>query len=291
MMMDSILNVASRVNALPLINRLSPSATRDFTEAERQGHFKCQSLAQKCMVEIAPLIQEGWTENKAAHLIEIWLRDHGVKAFFHKPFVWWGKRTRYEGVKNYWDYLPTERRLVKNEVFIFDVAPILDGFVADIGFSGVFGAVPRYQEGIEFLADLRREIPMIAKSVHRDRLWFEIDAKMKAQNWKNIHKTYPFGVLGHRLHRNSSTLEATFIHFGWQSYWDILSRGLFGQLLNEEFRGDLRGLWAIEPHIGCDDFGVKFEEILVVTHDDAYWLSDQQYISTADAYAPQLSHS
>lgn len=34
------------------------------------------------------------------------------------------------------------------------------------------------------------------------------------------------------------------------------------------------GLWAIEPHIGKDAFGVKFEEILVVTKNDAYWLDD-----------------
>jgi hypothetical protein len=34
------------------------------------------------------------------------------------------------------------------------------------------------------------------------------------------------------------------------------------------------GLWAIEPHIGLDGVGVKFEELLVVTDDDAYWLDD-----------------
>ena len=35
------------------------------------------------------------------------------------------------------------------------------------------------------------------------------------------------------------------------------------------------GLWAVEPHIGFRDVGVKFEEILVVTGSGgAYWLDN-----------------
>ena len=34
------------------------------------------------------------------------------------------------------------------------------------------------------------------------------------------------------------------------------------------------GLWAIEPHLGQAGVGVKFEEILVITETDAYWLDD-----------------
>ena len=34
------------------------------------------------------------------------------------------------------------------------------------------------------------------------------------------------------------------------------------------------GLWAMEPHIGRDGVGAKWEEMLVVTDNDAYWLDD-----------------
>jgi hypothetical protein len=34
------------------------------------------------------------------------------------------------------------------------------------------------------------------------------------------------------------------------------------------------GLWAVEPHFGLRGTGVKFEEILVVTENDAHWLDD-----------------
>jgi hypothetical protein len=34
------------------------------------------------------------------------------------------------------------------------------------------------------------------------------------------------------------------------------------------------GLWAVEPHVGKDGVGAKFEEILVITESDAYWLDE-----------------
>lgn len=36
----------------------------------------------------------------------------------------------------------------------------------------------------------------------------------------------------------------------------------------------MQGLWAIEPHIGAQGFGAKFEELLVVEPDRAFWLDD-----------------
>jgi hypothetical protein len=71
------------------------------------------------------------------------------------------------------------------------------------------------------------------------------------------------------------------VNFGWQSYWEFLSRGLFGQLLNGNFAGDLTGLWAIEPHLGTTGpcaFGAKFEEILVVEGGKAHWLATEAFI-------------
>jgi len=34
------------------------------------------------------------------------------------------------------------------------------------------------------------------------------------------------------------------------------------------------GLWAIGPHVANGDVGARWQEILVVTGDDAYWLDD-----------------
>jgi hypothetical protein len=35
-----------------------------------------------------------------------------------------------------------------------------------------------------------------------------------------------------------------------------------------------QGLWAFEPHLGCAEFGAKFEEILVIDDDGVRWLDD-----------------
>ena len=35
------------------------------------------------------------------------------------------------------------------------------------------------------------------------------------------------------------------------------------------------GLWAVEPHLGFRDVGAKWEELLVITESDAFWLDDE----------------
>jgi len=34
------------------------------------------------------------------------------------------------------------------------------------------------------------------------------------------------------------------------------------------------GLWAMEPHLRKGGLGAKWEELLVITERDAYWLDD-----------------
>ena len=104
---------------------------------------------------------------------------------------------------------------------------------------------------------------------------FHVDLYLSACGYENCYRLYPFSVLGHRVHRvrSEAAAMAQLLNFGWQSYWEFLARGLFGQLLNGDFRGDLTGLWAVEPHVGGADFGAKFEEILRVENGHASWLS------------------
>lgn len=222
------------------------------------------------------MIQEGFSEIQAAELFDTYLRDHGVKAYFHHPFVWFGERTRFTGISNYKAYQPSERKLRRGEVFILDVAPILSGYFSDIGYTSSLGVNPLLNEAMIFLRSLREEIPLLFRRHKRgSEIWKAVDARIRDAGYENIHKKYPFSVLGHRVHKGvSENAAVSLLNFGWQSYWALLSRGLFGQLFNAQQEGDLTGLWAIEPHIGTHDFGAKFEEILVVTNEDVYWLKD-----------------
>ncbi len=272
-----LFKVASRLGALPLLGALSPSANRVASSADLEGFLACQRLTQRGVREISGLIREGWTERQAADLLNTWLRDHGVRSFFHKSFVWYGERTRFSGVnrRNYFDYLPTDRVLRAGEVYILDVAPIFDGYICDIGYTAALGDHPDLEKALVFLDEMRAWIPELfsAAGSKGGAIWREISEKLAGASYDNIHALYPFGVLGHRVHRvRSQALELAFINFGWQAYWEFLSRGTFGQLLNGDYDGSLIGLWAIEPHVGGSDFGAKFEEILVVDEHGARWL-------------------
>ena len=266
---------ASRLHALPGLSFLSPSANKKAVGTDLAGFLACQELAQRGAREIAGLMREGWTERQAADLLNTWLQDNGVRGFFHKAFVWYGERTRFSGVRTYWDYLPTDRILRAGEVFILDVAPIFDGYIADIGYTATLGDNPELKEAQRFLAEMRVWIPELfsAAGARGGAIWDSIDARIREAGFDNIHAKYPFAVLGHRVHRvRLKAPEIAIINFGVQSYWEFLSRGLFGQLLNSNYDGALTGLWAIEPHIGTPAFGAKFEEILVVDDEGARWL-------------------
>lgn len=269
-----LMKAASRLEKLPILDHLSPACDPLTSDIDKQGYLKSQSLAQKCAYEIATLVQPGWTERQAASAMEVWLRDHGVKQFFHRPFAWWGDRARFTGIKKYREFLPTDRRLLENESFILDVAPILNGYISDIGFTGYLGNNEEFVAGHEFLQQLRIEIPMLVQSLnHGGSVWKAVDRKIVDAGYENIHVQYPFGVLGHRVYKTKDSVDVSLLNFGWQSVWEIASRGIFGQLLNNEHEGSMNGLWAIEPQIGGKDWGMKFEEILVVENGQASWLN------------------
>jgi Xaa-Pro aminopeptidase len=272
--MNLVERVASRVNALPILKRVSPSAVGAPSEESQQGYLKSQRLALQAAREIKAMLDEGWTEKRTARLMDTWLRDNGVHNFFHHSFVWFGDRTRFVGVKSYGDYAPGNNVLQEGDSVILDVAPIVDSYISDIGFSYCLGNNPEYERGQKLLKDLREKIPQIVNgsSIGREAC-ATVDELIRVAGFDNIHETYPFKVLGHRVHQvKDQTAQFHYLNFGWQSFWALLSRGLFGQLMNENHEGPLAGLWAIEPHIGGKGWGAKFEEILVVDESGARWL-------------------
>lgn len=280
--MNSIQRAASKVTHLPILKFLSPAPPKQASSSEIAGFLNAQRLAFAGAHAIAAMIRPGWTERRAADLLNGYLRDSGVKSFFHQAFVWWGDRTKFVGVKSYADYSPTDRQLKEGEVFILDVAPVVDGFVCDIGYSsrlagGKAADAAEYQKAMQFLAELKTDLPkMFDELASGAAVCQKVDERMVAAGYSNIHEKYPFSVLGHRVHNvPQQGPELSLLNFGWRSYWSLLSRGLFGQLLNRNFEGEKYGLWAIEPHIGTAKFGVKFEEILCVTPKGSYWIEKE----------------
>ena len=275
--MKSVLQMASKIASIPGLNIVSRAANRVPREQDLVGYLASQQLAKRAVAEVAAQIQEGWSERQAADLLNTCLRDYGVRSFFHQAFVWYGERTRFRGFKTYFDYLASGRVVRPGDVYILDVAPIVDGYICDIGYTSSLGENIEFAKAEQFLARLKDEIPLLFSQARSGAdVWNALDDLFHEAGYDNIHAKYPFSVLGHRVHRvRSETVLPSIINFGWQSYWEFLSRGLFGQLLNQDFHGDLTGLWAIEPHIGTAQFGAKFEEILVVENGSARWLEEQ----------------
>jgi len=249
-----------------------------IASAELEGFAVSQALAYAGAKAIARELREGWTEAQAARLYEVWLRDHGVRVFLHRPFAWFGERTRFDGMRRWRDFLPSGRVLAPGEAVILDAAPVYRGFSSDIGYAFSLGEHAGVAEGRRFLAELRSAIPtLFTKAATSGGAICESVARMiREKDYAVVHHRYPGGVLGHRVHAlPEGWRPTTFTPFGWSATMAVVLGGIFPELLNEAHRGELHGAWAIEPHFGGAGFGVKFEEILLVDESGPRWLSPE----------------
>ncbi|WP_431889200.1 M24 family metallopeptidase [Nocardiopsis alba] len=262
------------------------NVTGDTTSpAELDAFRELQRLAYRAAEDVAASLEPGVTEREAARRVREHLESHGVQDWFHTPFAWFGDRTAFRNLRVPLQFFPTRRRLEEGMPFILDCAPVRDGYVADIGYSGVLGRSPLHDRLVD---DLGAHRDLIVERVRAgdtlQDVYRSVDALIREQGYDNRHQVYPGRVIAHQVGRVRSHLPRAIVAgFGVRSL-----QTLFGDLLVERLHhrsplwadGDISahpatpGLWAVEPHIGFRDMGAKFEEILVVTEDDAFWLDD-----------------
>jgi len=225
-------------------------------------------------------MKEGWSEAETADLMDTYLKDHGVKNFFHKSFAWFGERSGFYQFNKYSDFKPSSRQLKSSDVVILDTAPIVNDYVADIGYTFCLEKNKQLEKAKKLLLNLRNKIPQLFESnMTTKEIWEYVDKQITDSGFFNSHAQYPFSVLGHRVFKvplSSLPLGnlpiGVYGYFSIHSYLGFITKRIFPQLLSPDSNCDKNGLWAIEPHIGCPDFGAKFEEILVVNDNKAYWL-------------------
>jgi Xaa-Pro aminopeptidase len=244
-----------------------------------------QRLAYECAEQVAAELRPGITERQAAARLRHALTARGVDDWFHVPFAWFGDRTAFRGVWTPVHFFPTNRALADGMPYILDVAPVRDGYVADIGYSNRLGdnrAHARLHADLEILRELilrqvRQRHPL------RD-IYHAVDDEIARLGYENRHRVYPGHVIAHQVGRVRGVGRGVVTAgFGMRAL-QTLGR----ELVTERLRGrsplwaggsatnhpPTPGLWAVEPHIALRGVGVKFEELLVVTDDDAYWLDD-----------------
>jgi Xaa-Pro aminopeptidase len=250
------------------------------------GFRRVQRLAYSCAEAVAAELRPGMTERDAARAMRVKARDLGVRDWFHLPFAWFGDRTAFTGFKVPLQFFPTGRRLEPGMPFILDMAPVYEGCTADIGYSGSLGP-DSLQERL--MADLREHRELILREVRERRplrtIYQDVDKLMVRQGYANRHRAYPFGVIAHKVDRVSERRWSPRVAgFGTQALKGLMSDAVHGHRegwspLWSPYRMSDHpphpGLWAVEPHLGFRGTGAKFEEILVVTETDAYWLDDE----------------
>ncbi|MER6400270.1 M24 family metallopeptidase [Kitasatospora sp. NPDC001603] len=257
-----------------------------FTHHDLDRFREVQQLAYHCAEQVAAWIEPGVTERQATAELRRCLVAAGVQDFFHVPFAWFGDRTAFRHFRTPLQFFAGNRRLEDGMPYVLDCAPIVDGYTADIGYGGKVGENPVWDW---LAADLRvyRELILTEVRARRplDEVYAAVDAQIAAHGYDNRHRVYPGRVIGHQVTRTTSRGPAgvNVLGFGVRTL-QTLGRELIGERLQgrsplwadgrSSRHAPTPGLWAVEPHIGFRAVGIKFEELLVVTEDDAYWLDD-----------------
>ncbi|MEU2720036.1 M24 family metallopeptidase [Streptomyces smyrnaeus] len=266
------------------------AATIGYSSADLRRFQEVQQLAYACAESVAARLKPGVTERDAARMQREWLRERGVRDWFHLPFAWFGDRTAFTGFKLPLQFFPTDRKLEPGMPFILDLAPILGGCTSDIGYSGCLGLDPVHER---LMADLLEHRELILNGVRERRslreIYEDVERLMVTQGYANRHRAYPFGVIAHKVDRvPERRWSPTVLGFGTNALRGLARDALHGHRdgwspLWSPYRFSDHppqpGLWAVEPHLGFRGTGAKFEELLVVTdsrdpEESAFWLDD-----------------
>jgi Xaa-Pro aminopeptidase len=277
-----------------------PGSTFPYSALELDQFRQVQRLAYDIALTVESQLQVGMTELEVCTLIAAAQARNDVAQVFHQPYVWFGRRTllcadwasqagplQANGVAPNTSFLPTEATLAVGVPLIIDLAPVVRGIASDVGYSCVLGLNVMFEDLDRGLARIRS---FLLEGVRAGEtllnLYRELDSLLAQRGWENCHQHYPDRALGHLVFPlgHEPDRPSPLPGFGTAAAEGLVAAELAAveagssyPLWNDSPFSDhpaAPGLWAVEPHIGCNGVGVKFEEVLVVTEDDAFWLDD-----------------
>lgn len=277
-----------------------------YSAADLDRFRQVQRLAYDIALRVESQLQVGITEIEACTLVAAAQTECEVIQVFHDPYVLFDARTVLapggtssdapgsEGggsvltagsLAN--ELAPTKQVLRDGAPVIIDLAPVAHGVSSDIAYSCVLGTNRTFKELDAGLARIRSFLrDGIAARASMLMLYHQLDELVAARGWESCHHRQADRALGHLVFPLEHETDRPTPLPGWGAVAaekmlaagiDALDHGTCYPLWNDSSFTDYPatpGLWAIEPHIGLDGVGVKFEELLVVTDDDAYWLDD-----------------
>lgn len=279
------------------------SSAFPYSAVELDRFRQVQRRAYDMALAVETRLREGMTEIDVHRQIVAEQARNDVVQVFHQPYALFGRRTmlgpgwspQVDGVLDLAtadptpsaSFLPTGAVLDQGEPVIIDVAPVVQGIASDAGYSCVLGENPAFDELDRGLARIRSFLlDGVRSGAAMGSIARELDVLLAQRGWESCHRHYPDRALGHMVFPlgPEPTRPSPIPGFGTAAAEGLLAAGRAAlqdarvyPVWNGSPRADHRaapGLWAVEPHIGRDGVGVKFEELLVVTEDDAYWLDD-----------------
>lgn len=259
-----------------------------FDDAELEKFKEFQQRSYATLEAVKAELTVGMTEIQAARLLRKRFHEQGVHTYFHVPVVLFGERTGYPGDFGQLEAIATDKKLDENTPIILDAAPIYEGYIVDTSLSTTFGENAVHKR---LYPELKAFRDQILQQVKEGREFRDIEnhTNQMIENLgaENCHRKHIGEVLGHRVFKakdrfwNRFTIKQLSIrHVLWLVWKSIAAvKGWQNDSPNWNHRRTsghkpFPGLWAVEPHFAVDGVGVKFEEILVITDTDAYWLDD-----------------
>ena len=262
---------------------------KHFTNQEL-GFFKqYQRESYRTLEQVNKNLKVGMTEIEAARMMRKAFHQQGVHSYFHVPVALFGERTGYPGDFGQLEALATDKKLEQGMAIILDAAPIYNGYIADTSFSTSFGENPQQSTLHKELQYFRNEIlSMVKEQKTFKEIELAMNERIKLLGAENCHRKHIGEVMGHRVFMATGFLwkyfrfrQLSVRHVFWLIWKSIASKkGWINDSPNWNHRytskhKPFEGLWAVEPHFALNGIGVKFEEIMVITKDDAYWLDDE----------------
>jgi Xaa-Pro aminopeptidase len=257
-------------------------------ELERFGHW--QAISYGVLEEVAAQLTEGSTERDATRLAMRAYRREGADRFFHLPVALFGERTALPDPWSTASFWPTTRTLERGDSVILDASPTFEGFVVDTSVSLSFGTspVPEHVTAmVDNVAHRSRILDAVRAGATFQEIALAVDARLRADGYENRHRLHPDAVLGHRVVRFTELETIPPVGAdGFDTYlldWFVAGIGAAHDVGSVPPTWNVRdvchhrpapGLWAVEPHVARGAIGVKWEELLVITGTEAFWLSD-----------------
>ncbi len=248
-----------------------------------------QRLAFRCALAIEAELHEGMSERVVTRMMRRWLADHGVRKHFRVPLAWFGERTSFAPPWGARSFAPTKRRLEAGMPIILDLAPSRDGYAAAVAHAACLGDNPVWSK---LHGDLRIHRTLILELVKERKsardVYRAVDALSARQGYEIRHKLYPNAPLAYRMRKLPATRMRHLAAFtgGLPARHRLSSDACAARYLgrpelwpywNDTDASEMpitEGLWAATPHLARGDVGAKWQELLVVTRDDAFWLDD-----------------